>query len=116
MKTTIKLTSGQRIELDNAEYPIIASAELSSHEEGLSHRVTIIVLSNGTDHVTYGNYHVHSGNVSLTASSGIRACSPYTVAEGLRNQLAESGFLRPFMSRLLTDIAFHPDLTKGELT
>ena len=113
----IRMTSGQCYHLDDAEYPVVASAQLIREEEDtITHRVTIYIRSNGTDYLTYGIYHCQAGNVSLEAFSGCEGWSPYTAAEGLRNQISDAGFLRPFISRLIRDISLHPDLTKGELT
>ena len=116
MKIMVKLTSGSELELDEAEYPLVAFTELCRREEDISHRATIRIRGNGTDYVTYAAYHLHGVHVSMSAYAGIIGFAPYTAAEGLRNQLADAGFLRPFISRLIRDIALHPDLTKGELT
>ena len=116
MKIMVKLTSGSELALDDAEYPLVAFAQLCSREEDISHRVTIRIRSNGTDYVTYAAYHLHGVHVSMTAYAGIIGFAPHAAAEGLRYQLADAGFLRPFISRLIRDIALDPNLTKGELT
>ena len=109
----IRMTSGQCFPLDDAEYPVVGFAQLSRKEEDtIIHRVTIYIRSNGTDYLSHGTYHFRGENVSLEAFSGCEGWSPYTTAEGLRNQLADAGFLRPFISRLIRDVSLDPNLTR----
>ena len=112
----IRMTSGHHITLDARECPVVAVAKMRKSEYGYNHSITIVIRSYGTDYLTYSVYRFRGLNVNFEAFSGCEGWSPYTAAEGLRNQISDAGFLRPFISRLIRDIAIHPDLTKGELT